>query len=399
MSDGQTAKAAEPAALVGPRGRGTMGEAEPRARFKPAAHAHMPGDYSISLDAYRRGGTDGFVGGEPEGLVRHPMRNFEKTYQNIVDYIVRITHRIWEEKDIGYIYDTYSHDCTVWDDFGLQYGRDKIVSDTIQLNNAFPDIRIVADEVIWAGNDSSGFHTSHRTCIFGTNTGYSHYGPPTGRRVQFWCLANCVARDNEICEEHVVYDTVGLLQQLGFDAREVARRFVASDATHLLPENFLAGASARLKGQGKPAIPALLDTPGADIGAFARVALETIWNRRNLSVIEKLYSPHVLVQATAGRVYHGTAQLQSFVLSMLAMFPDLHFAVEDSYWMGNAAEGHLLALRWNMSGTHTGPGRYGPPTGKQIHIWGITHWILESGKVQKEWFMFNEFGVLLQLQT
>jgi len=394
MSDGKAVTMAAPAF-----GAVTEAAPEPRARFKEVTPAQMPTDYAISLDAHRRGGTDAFIGRAPDGLVRQPMRNFEKTYQNIVDYIVRITHRIWEEKDIGYIYDTYSHDCAVWDDFGLQYGRDKIVADTIQLNNAFPDIRIVADEVIWAGNDAAGFHTSHRTRISGTNTGFSHYGAPTGRRVQFWCLANCVARDNEIYQEHVVYDTVGLLQQLGFNATDMARRIVSNGAQNLLPENFMAGASPRLKGQGKPANPELPADPVEDIGRFARVALEAIWNRRNLAIIEKFYSPHVLVQATAGRVYHGTGQLQSFVLSMLAMFPDLHFVVEDLYWMGNATEGHLLAIRWSIIGTHTGPGRYGVPTGKQIHLWGITHWIFDGGKVQKEWFMFNEFGVLLQLQA
>jgi len=404
MSDGQTikvaAQAGEPTTLA-PRARGGVPAEraqESRARFKDPARAQMPADYAISLDAYRRGGTDYFLDRVPDGLVRQPMQGFEKTYPNIVDYIVRITHRIWEEKDIGYIYDTYSHDCAVWDDFGLQYGRDKIVSDTIQLNNAFPDIRIVADEVIWAGDDASGFHTSHRTRIFGTNTGFSHYGPPTGKRVQFWCLANCVARDNEIYQEHVVYDTVGLLQQLGFDATDMARRFVANGAATLLPENFMAGAATRMKGQGKPARVALPADPAEDVGTFARAALDSIWNRRNLSAMEKLYSPHVLVQATAGRVYHGVGQWQSFVLSMLAMFPDLHFAVEDLYWMGNAAEGHLLAIRWSIVGTHTGPGRYGLPTGKQVHLWGISHWILDAGRVQKEWFMFNEFGVLLQLQ-
>jgi len=37
------------------------------------------------------------------------MRGFEATYGDIVDYSVRITHRIWEEGDMGYIYETYAH--------------------------------------------------------------------------------------------------------------------------------------------------------------------------------------------------------------------------------------------------------------------------------------------------
>jgi predicted ester cyclase len=375
------------------------GTEETRSRFKDLNPAQMPADFSISLDAYRRGGTDAFLDRAPAGLVHQKMQNFEGTYVNIIDYIVRITHRIWEEKDIGYIYDTYSHDCAVWDDYGLQYGRDKIVADTIQMNNAFPDIRIVADEVIWAGDDGAGFHTSHRTRIFGTNTGYSRYGAPTGRRVQFWCLANCVARDNEIFHEHVVYDTVALLQQLGFNPVDVARRVMEAGCENPLPANFAGSDPKRMRGQSKPASLTISKKPTEDPGGFARAALHTIWNRRNLSAIESVYSPHVLVQATAGRTYHGTGQLQSFVLSMLAMFPDLQLSVDDAYWMGNTAQGVLLAIRWSMTGTHSGPGRYGTPTGKNVNIWGISHWILDEKQVQKEWFMFNEFGLLLQLQS
>jgi len=395
---GESSPPATPAARpeIGAADRLTRAN-EQRARFKDLSPMHMPSDYSISLDAYRRGGTDTFLDRPPEGSKRQPMARFERTYTNIVDYIVRITHRIWEEKDIGYIYDTYSHDCAVWDDFGLQYGRDKIVADTIQMSNAFPNIRIVADEVIWAGDENIGFHTSHRTKIFGTNTGYSRHGAPTGRRVQFWCMANCVARDNEISHEHVVYDSVALLEQMGFDAVEAAKRVAAAGTESLLPPNFMASDAKRQKGQSKPPstpIPARIDE---DPAAFVRAALYTIWNRRNLAAIPQVYSPNVLVQATAGRAYHGAGQLQSFVLSMLAMFPDLNFTVDDLYWMGNGAEGYLVAIRWSIVGSHTGYGRYGAPTGKEVHLWGITHWVVDKNRIQKEWFMFNEFGVLIQL--
>ena len=371
---------------------------EQRSRFRDLTAAQMPASYAISLDSYRRGGTDAFLRSAPAGLTPQPMKGFETTYVNIVDYIVRITHRIWEEKDIGYIYDTYSHDCAVWDDIGLQYGRDKIVADTIQLNNAFPDIRIVADEVIWAGDDAVGFHTSHRTRIFGTNTGFSRYGPPTGHRVQFWCLANCVARDNEIFHEHVVYDTVSLLQQIGFDPVETARRFANAGGDTLLPDNFRGAEGKRMLGQNKPANLPIPHDPIEDPAEFVRSAFHAIWNRRNLAAVEQVYSSNILVQATAGRIYRGIGQLQSFILSMLASFPDLHLTVDDIYWMGNSVEGALIAIRWSMTGTHEGPGRYGPPTGKSISVWGITHWVVDGGRVQKEWIMFNEFGMLIQLQ-
>ena len=249
--------------------------------------------------------------------------------------------------------------------------------------------------MIWAGNETAGFHTSHRTKIIGSNTGFSRFGPPTGKRVQLWCIANCVARDNEIFNEHVIYDTAGLLQQLGFDVVETARRF-AQDAGSL-PANFMASEPKRMEGQGKPARMDVPELAGGAVDGFVRSAFHTIWNRRNFGAIDQVYSPQVVMQGSTGRVYRGTGQLRSFFLSIVAMFPDLSLSVDDVYWMGNAEEGYLVSIRWSALGTHRGNGPYGEPTGREVHLWGINQWILEDGQVQKEWMMFNEFGVLMQL--
>lgn len=377
-------------------GKDSAGSATP-AQMEALGAEHMPSDYAISLDAYRRGGTDSFLPHPPEDLVRQPMRGFEPQYVNIVDYIVRITHRIWEEKDIGYIYDTYSHDCKVWDDLGLQYGRDKIVADTVHTNNAFPDIRLVADEVIWAGNETLGFHTSHRTKILGTNTGFSRFGPPTGKRVQLWCIANCVARDNEIFHEHVIYDTAGLLLQLGFDVVETARRFASQGPAAGLPPNFMASEPKRLEGQGKPEAVPIPESADSDIRTFVEAAFQNIWNRRNFGAIDRVYRPNVVVQGSTGRLYRGTGQLRSFILSMVAMFPDISLQVNDLYWMGNPEEGFQVSIRWGAQGTHRGNGPYGEPTAREVNLWGISQWKMKDGRVEQEWMMFNEFGILQQI--
>lgn len=368
-----------------------------RVRFEQLAPDHMPKEFAISLDAYRRGGTDNFIGRAPETIVRQPMKGFDPDYRNIIDYIVRITHRIWEEKDIGYIYDCYSHDCTVWDDLGLQYGRDKIVADTVHTNNAFPDIRLVADEVIWAGDETAGFHTSHRTKILGTNTGWSRFGAPTGKRIQLWCIANCVSRANEIFHENVIYDTAGLVRQLGLDVAETARKLASMRAG--AATNFMGGEPKRMTGQGKPDSVPLPSDPAEDIGAFVRAAFATIWNRRNFGAVDRIYSPTVVCQSNSGRVFRGHGQLRAFILSLVAMFPDLAIAVDDIYWMGNPEEGFIVSVRWSGTGSHRGYGSYGEPTGKQVTLWGINQWVIDNGAIQKEWMMFNEFGLLMQLAS
>jgi len=353
----------------------------------------MPADFSISL--FGKGGTDQQLL-HPPTQRRQPMRGFDELYVDIVDFIVRVTHRIWEEKDIGYIYDTYRHNARVTDDSGLQYGRDKIVADTIHTINAFPDIRIFADEVIWAGDEDIGFYTSHRGVITGHNSGYSKYGPPTGGKIAIWAVANCTSIENEFFEEFVLYNNSSMLGQLGFDLREKAREM----ANHL-PASSLGdlhtGEVERLLGQGKP--PHLPDKlPGVpDVEDFIRRAYHYIWNWRLLSRIDDAYVPNLRFHGATDREYYGRGEYKSFILSMIAMFPDLVHQIDDIYWMGNEREGYLVSVRWSVLGTHRGYGIYGPPTGRRVHIWGINQEVIRGGKIVEEWMLFNEFEVMQQI--
>ena len=81
----------------------------------------MPTDFTIALRA--NAGTDTLRSERSRGERRQSMRGFEDTYIDIVDYIVRITDRIWEYQDVGYIYDTYAPACMVFDDRGIDHRR------------------------------------------------------------------------------------------------------------------------------------------------------------------------------------------------------------------------------------------------------------------------------------
>jgi hypothetical protein len=137
-----------------------------------------PTDYSISLRGRMSTDQQLLYPGER----RQSMRGFEDHYTDIVDFTIRGTHRAWEEKDIGYVYDFYRTNILIQDEFGTRSGRDAVIAGSLGLMNAFPDMRWIPSEVIWAGDDENGFHTSHRSFFVGTNTGWSEFGPPTGRR-------------------------------------------------------------------------------------------------------------------------------------------------------------------------------------------------------------------------
>ena len=229
----------------------------------------MPAGYAISLAGYTKRGTPEEARIPKDFGPPQSLRGFETTYRNIIDYIVRITYRIWEDRDVEYIRATYADGARTYDDYGLQLGDGKIVQDTHHTTGAFSDIRLIADEVVWAGDDEVGFHTSHRTLIRGTNDGDSKYGPATGKSIDVLVIANCVSLENEIFLEHVQYNNSAMLQQLGFDLDDSVRELVATP-----PAGWPRDAETwrRLRGAASPVRPLSEGEPtsGFDVDRFVR---------------------------------------------------------------------------------------------------------------------------------
>ena len=109
------------------------------------------------------------------------LEGFDDCYTDIVDYIVRCTHRIWDERDVGLIYTHYTHNCVLYTPLGTIHSRDEVIRDTIQRLVSFPERRGQATHVVWCGDDREGFYTSHLVTGCGRHTQAGHLGPPTGR--------------------------------------------------------------------------------------------------------------------------------------------------------------------------------------------------------------------------
>jgi steroid delta-isomerase-like uncharacterized protein len=364
----------------------------------PLGREHMPTDYSISLAEYTGRGTPGETRIPDDYGPSQSMRGFEETYRNIIDYIVRITYKIWEDRDVEYIGDTYSDTSKVYDDYGLQHGSKKIIADTYHTTNAFSDIQLIADEVVWAGDDNVGYHTSHRTIIRGTNNAESKYGPATNKTIDVLVIANCVALDNEIFLEHVLYNNSSMLQQLGHDLSDAVPKLVAN-APAGWPRN--RDTWDALRAATRPASPISIAEPidGFDVDQFARATIDALWNRRDFEALGSAYANDFAFAGPTDRSFAGARPYRQFLQSLQKAFPDLEVQVDEVYWMGNDADGYLTSERWSAEGTHSGSGLYGEPTGKQIQVWGITQHEIKNGRIVREWMLFNELDLMMQLRA
>ncbi len=330
-----------------------------------------------------------------EGERRMPMRGFEPQYTDIVDYIIRITHKIWEEKAVGYIYNTYQHNCVVHAGNNDVHGREDVMASTLQFLAAIPDRKLYGDDVIWGGNENDGFHTSHLNTSVGHNTGWSAYGPPTGRKVVWRAIANCVAHDNQIFEEWLLRDETSLIRQLGYDVWMVAEQQVRAAGGNGWQE--MTGEIGRTLGQyPPPPAPPPADGP-FDVEDFVRRAYHEIWNWRLLNTIRAYYSASHVCYMSGGRKLQGQHELTTFLLGMLSMFPDAGVAIDHLYWNGDETQGYRVAVRWTFTGTHTGIGIYGAPSGTRVRIMGLSQHHISNSVFAKEHTLFDEMGLIKQI--
>ena len=318
---------------------------------------------------------------------------------DIVDYIHRSTHQIWDEKLIGRIYDYYLPRSVVHTSDGDIYGRDQVIRLTTIRQAAFPDTRDYIEDVIWSGDEESGWKTSMRWTYVGTNTGYSVYGPPTGRKVAVRGVAVCHVRANLVCEEWVAYNERSLLRQLGLNEREVMEKFARTGWS-----NGNAGVDTPTHGEVEnvvaQATPGPVPEPtrdGFDPEYFVRRAYHEIWNWRYIGRIDEYYAPNHLCHASSDREIYGLGDYKQDHLSRLAAFPDGALQVDEVIALGDEQNGYRVSVRWTFMGTHLGPGIYGTPTGRRVRFFGISQHTIRNGRFVEEFTEFGEFSLMKKL--
>ena len=117
-----------------------------------------------------------------------------------------------------------------------------------------------------------------------------------------------------------------------------------------------------------------------------------IVNQRNPDLIEEFYPPD-FVWHEPDQDLRGYEQAKQFASTFFQAFPDINISVDDVL-----AEGNKVVTRYTIRGTHQGETEeFGPPTGRQMALEGITIHRFEDGKIVEEWERYDNLRVLQQL--
>jgi predicted ester cyclase len=112
----------------------------------------------------------------------------------------------------------------------------------------------------------------------------------------------------------------------------------------------------------------------------------------NPDIVDEAYTPDA-VWHLPDRDIQGAQEFKQYVTGNRTAFPDGNVTVEDEI-----AEGEKVVNRFTIRGTHQGETEeFGPPTGRQMEMKGMTISRIEGGKIVEEWQAYDNLSVMQQL--
>ncbi len=138
------------------------------------------------------------------------------------------------------------------------------------------------------------------------------------------------------------------------------------------------------------------DPQFADLPDYILKITREIWEDRGLATLHRYYAPDLPMRFPSGLVRGNRAVIDG-TLATLAEFPDRRLLGEDVIWSGDEEAGFLSSHRILTTGTHTGHGAFGPPTGRRFEIRAIADCAAKDNVIYDEWLVRDVGGIARQL--
>ncbi len=312
-------------------------------------------------------------------------------YASVPDFIYGITREIWEDRGIGGKLDKYyAPDILLRAATGFTGSNQGVTAQTLQTLHQFPNRQLVGEDVIWTGYDDGSFLSSHRLTSVMTHTGDGVLGRAQGKVVRSRIIADCWVKNQVVVEEWLVRDQAAFARCLGLEPRELARQMVDGDLRRGGPVGFFIPAHDK---------PSRFQSTVQDDDAIALLirGLTRLWHAKETAAIRDLYFHGAALHAPGGAVLYGHGDIDSFAIGYLASFPDAAFEVQAARINREPEQALRVALRWSLTGTHSGYGHFGEPTGAPVYVMGMSHFNLTAGRVMAEYMVTDEVSIWKQI--
>ncbi|TMM49472.1 nuclear transport factor 2 family protein [Sulfitobacter sabulilitoris] len=317
------------------------------------------------------------------------MKNFDPRWKDFPDYIIGITKEIWEDRGIATLDHYYGADLPVRSPGSIVVGNKNVVAATMSTLAEFPDRTLFGEDVIWCEGNDDGLLSSHRLLSTATHTNPGVYGAATGKTVRYRIIADCYARANQITDEWLVRDQGAIVRQMGWTPADYARDLIDREGgpdacvKPFLPENDVAGPYT---GRGND----------SDWGAkYADILMRIM--AADFTVIPREYDRAVIGEYAGGVTAISHRAVDDFWIGLRASFPSATFKIHHVVGRDDAMMSPRAAIRWSLDGLNDGWGAFGRPTGKRVHIMGMSHAEFGPWGLRREYTLYDETAVWKQI--
>jgi hypothetical protein len=322
------------------------------------------------------------------------MKNFDSKYKDLPDYILKITHQIWEEKDVESINQYYAKGMPTRSPQGVIYGAEPVVKATYATLKEFPDRQLLGEDVIWIGNDDEGYFSSHRILTRATHSKFGVYGEATGKKLIYRVIADCACRNNQVYDEWLVRDQGAIIRQLGLDPRKYAGKLIQDEGgINKCFKPFNNNTQNKVPVDGVYKAPIISKE---NAGTRYANILKQIFNK-DLNVVEKNYDRAIQQEQPGWFTGHGIEEVANFWNTFISTFPDSKFTIEHISYTEEKNQPKKAAIRWSLIGSHSGKGNFGIPSNAPVYVMGISHAEFGPRGIKNEWVLFDEIIIWKQI--
>lgn len=317
------------------------------------------------------------------------MKGFDPKFRDFPDYIIGITKEIWEDRGIATLHQYYSDDIVVRSPASVVLGNANVIGATMATLAEFPDRTLFGEDVIWSGTPEEGMLSSHRLLSTATHAHDGVYGTATGKKLTYRILADCHAINNQINDEWLIRDQGAIVRQLGMEPKAYAADLIAAE------------------GGPEACVPPL--TPATDQpGPYKGRGNDNAWGEKYADILSRImgadmaaipaeYDRACHVEYPGGQTGHSHGDVDQFWMGLRASFPDATFQIDHQIGRDDPMMPPRAALRWSLHGRHSGWGRFGPPTGAEVYLLGISHAEFGPWGLRREYVIFDETTIWKQI--
>ena len=318
------------------------------------------------------------------------MKGFGSQFKDLPDYILKITYQIWESRDVESIMEYYAENIPVRSPSGVTYGPEAVVRATKATLNEFPDRQLLGEDVIWIGDENSGYLSSHRILTKATHMKDGVYGKASGKKLTYRVIADCACKNNQVYDEWLVRDQGAIVRQLGIDPKEYAANLIENEGG---PDKAVTPYDQHTPFKSTYIAPILNNFNSGN--NYAEI-LKSIMDDSKQN-IEKDYDRAVQQFQPGGLIKNGSEEVGRFWFNLRTAFPDSIFNVEHISFIEEKDQPKKAAIRWSLVGPHNGNGIFGSPTGANVYFMGINHAEFGPRGIKNEWILFDETMIWKQI--